>query len=87
VAKFDVKSIILGGGGLASYAQQIQNMIFLPVIDRATASLEVLVHDQAPKPFRNRTAVMLNGPAWPLRLNPSSRNVEVENLQHFALSL
>ena len=51
-AKSDVKSIILGGAGLAGYAQQIQHMISLPIIDSATAGLEVLVRNQAPKPLR-----------------------------------
>jgi len=51
-AKAEVKSIILGGAGLAGYAKQIQNMISLPVIDSATAGLEVLLSNQAPRPFQ-----------------------------------
>jgi Asp/Glu/hydantoin racemase len=51
-AKPDVKSIILGGAGLAGYAQHIQNLISLPIIDSATAGLEVLVNQQAPMPTR-----------------------------------
>jgi Asp/Glu/hydantoin racemase len=47
-AKPGVKAIILGGAGLAGYAQQIQNLISLPIIDSATAGLEVLVNQQAP---------------------------------------
>ena len=44
-----VKSIILGGAGLAGYAAQIQSMVDLPIIDSATAGLEVLLNEQAPK--------------------------------------
>jgi Asp/Glu/hydantoin racemase len=51
-AKPGVKSIILGGAGLAGYAQKIQNFISLPIIDSATAGLEVLVNQQAPMPTR-----------------------------------
>ncbi len=47
-----VKSIILGGAGLAGYAQHIQNLISLPIFDSATAGLEVLVNQQAPMPTR-----------------------------------
>ena len=51
-AKSDVRSIILGGAGLAGYAQQIQNLISLPVIDSATAGLSVLMNKQVPLPLR-----------------------------------
>ncbi len=44
-----VKSIILGGAGLAGYAAQIQSMVDLPIIDSATAGLEVMLRQQAPK--------------------------------------
>ncbi len=48
-SKAGVKSIILGGAGLAGYAAQIQSLVALPIIDSATAGLEVLLHQQAPK--------------------------------------
>jgi allantoin racemase len=51
-SKPGVKSIILGGAGLAGYAQKIQNLISLPIIDSATAGLEVLVNNQAPMSLR-----------------------------------
>ena len=51
-AKPGVKAIILGGAGLAGYAQQIQYLISLPIVDSATAGLEVLVNQQAPLPKR-----------------------------------
>jgi len=51
-SKFGVKSIILGGAGLAGYAHHIQNLISLPIIDSATAGLEVLMNKQAPLPIR-----------------------------------
>jgi allantoin racemase len=38
--------------GLAGYAQDIQNLISLPIIDSATAGLEVLVNQPAPMPTR-----------------------------------
>jgi Asp/Glu/hydantoin racemase len=44
-----VKSIILGGAGLAGYAGQIQSLVDLPIIDSATAGLEVMSQQQAPK--------------------------------------
>ncbi len=47
-----VKSIILGGAGLAGYATHIQNLISLPIIDSATAGLEVLINKQLPVPSR-----------------------------------
>jgi allantoin racemase len=47
-SRHGVKSIILGGAGLAGYAAQIQSMVDLPVIDSATAGLEVLLNQQAP---------------------------------------
>jgi Asp/Glu/hydantoin racemase len=53
-AKSGVKSIILGGAGLAGYSQQLQNMISLPVIDSATAGLQVLINKQAPMPSRKQ---------------------------------
>ena len=43
-----VQSIILGGAGLAGYAAQIQSLVSLPIIDSATAGLQVLLHKQAP---------------------------------------
>ncbi len=44
-----VKSIILGGAGLAGYAAKIQSMVDLPIIDSASAGLEVMLRQQAPK--------------------------------------
>jgi len=56
-----VKAIILGGAGLAGYAAQIQSLVDLPIIDSATAGLEVMLQQQAPK-----AAVPRNGTyaAW-----------------------
>lgn len=44
-----VKSIILGGAGLAGYAAQIQSLVELPIIDSATAGLEVMLQKQGPQ--------------------------------------
>jgi Asp/Glu/hydantoin racemase len=51
-AKTDVRSIILGGAGLAGYAQQIQKLMSLPVVDSATAGLELLINKQVPMSLR-----------------------------------
>jgi Asp/Glu/hydantoin racemase len=53
-AKPGVKSIILGGAGLAGYAQHIQKLISLPLIDSAGAGLEVLINNKAPMPPRQK---------------------------------
>jgi Asp/Glu/hydantoin racemase len=45
-----VKTLILGGAGLAGYAAQIQAMVDLPIIDSATAGLEVLLQQRAHQP-------------------------------------
>ncbi len=50
--KSNVKSIILGGAGLAGYAQALQGRCALPLIDSAQAGLEVLLQNQAPAPRR-----------------------------------
>lgn len=47
-----MRTIILGGADLAGYAQQIQKLISLPVIDSATAGLEVLINKQVPMSLR-----------------------------------
>ena len=44
-----VKSIILGGAGLAGYAASVQSMVDLPLIDSATAGLEVLLNKDMPQ--------------------------------------
>lgn len=43
-----VESIILGGAGLAGYAQTLQAHCPLPLIDSAAAGLDVLMGNQAP---------------------------------------
>ncbi len=45
-----VRSIILGGAGLAGYAQALQARIDLPLIDSAQAGLRVLLDGLAPRP-------------------------------------
>lgn len=42
------ESIVLGGAGLAGYAQTLQAMCPLPLIDSATAGLELLLGNQGP---------------------------------------
>lgn len=43
-----VKSIILGGAGLAGYAQGLRSLCPLPLIDSAEAGLEVLLQELSP---------------------------------------
>ncbi len=47
-ARADVACIILGGAGLAGYAQRLQNRCALPLIDSAQAGWQVLLQQQAP---------------------------------------
>lgn len=48
----DVRSIILGGAGLAGYAQMLQERVGLHLIDSALAGLEVMLSGMAPLPLR-----------------------------------
>ena len=48
-AKDGVRVIILGGAGLAGYAEKLQPFCPLPLIDSARAGLEVLLNHQAPR--------------------------------------
>jgi Asp/Glu/hydantoin racemase len=73
-AKPNVKAIILGGAGLAGYAQQIQNLISLPIIDSATAGLEVLVNQQAPLPTRKGHGTYALWTEMPNSIESLSRN-------------
>ncbi len=47
-ARAGVESIILGGAGLAGYADRLQAVCPLPLIDSATAGLDVLLGRRAP---------------------------------------
>jgi allantoin racemase len=62
-AKDGVRVIILGGAGLAGYAEKLQGICPLPLIDSARAGLEVLLHNQAPraKNFLNGTYAQWTG--------------------------
>jgi len=62
-AKYGVRVIILGGAGLAGYAEKLQGICPLPLIDSARAGLEVLLHNQAPgaKNFLNGTYAQWTG--------------------------
>ncbi len=73
-AKSGVKSIILGGAGLAGYAQQIQNLISLPIIDSATAGLEVLMNKQAPTPIRKEHGFYAQWSGMPQSMSDLSSN-------------
>jgi len=48
-AKDGVRVIILGGAGLAGYAEKLQPLCPVPVIDSARAGLELLLNNQAPQ--------------------------------------
>ncbi|MET0310991.1 MAG: aspartate/glutamate racemase family protein [Burkholderiaceae bacterium] len=47
-----VKSVILGGAGLAGYAELLQAQLPVPLIDSARAGLEVMLQGLAPMPVR-----------------------------------
>lgn len=47
-----VQAVILGGAGLAGYAERLQPQVPLPLIDSARAGLEVLLQGIAPAPMR-----------------------------------
>lgn len=49
-ARPGVRAIILGGAGLAGYAQALRAHCPLPLIDSAVAGLEVMLQGQAPAP-------------------------------------
>ena len=60
-----VKSIILGGAGLAGYAGLIQSLVALPIIDSATAGLEILLNQQAPVAFSNNSGTFAQWNSMP----------------------
>lgn len=49
-AQQGVKSIIVGGAGLAGYAIQLQSRIELPLVDSVEAGLQTLLNDSLPRP-------------------------------------
>lgn len=51
-ARPGVAAIIVGGAGLAGYAQRLQPEVALPLIDSAQAGLKVLLERSAPPPLR-----------------------------------
>ncbi len=51
-ARPGVKAIVVGGAGLAGYAQALQAQIDLPLIDSVHAGLKVLLERSAPPPLR-----------------------------------
>lgn len=52
-AQSGARSIILGGAGLAGYAQSLQTAVQLPLIDSAIAGLQVLTQHLAPPAIRS----------------------------------
>ena len=69
-----VMAIILGSAGLTGYAQDIQNLISLPIIDSATAGLEVLVNQQAPLHTRKGHGTYALWTGMPNSIESLSRN-------------
>lgn len=51
-ARPGVRSLIVGGAGLAGYAQALQDAVDLPLIDSVQAGLKVLLEGRAPGPQR-----------------------------------
>jgi hypothetical protein len=52
-ARPGVRSLIVGGAGLAGYAQALQDGVDLPLIDSVQAGLKVLLEGRAPAPQRS----------------------------------
>ena len=50
-----VQAIIIGGAGLAGYAQRLQGRVDVPLIDSAAAGLRVLISGSLPAPGATRT--------------------------------
>ena len=59
-AQYDVQSIILGGAGLAGYAQKLQHKVTLPLIDSAVAGLHVMLQDLAPAATKSTNGFFAN---------------------------
>ena len=51
-ARPGVRSLIVGGAGLAGYATALQDAVDLPLIDSVQAGLKVLLEGRAPAPHR-----------------------------------
>ena len=49
-----VKAIIIGGAGLAGYAEKLQAHQSIPLIDSAQAGLNILLSDKAPPPLAKK---------------------------------
>lgn len=52
-ARPGVRAIIVGGAGLAGWAQRLQPNLELPLIDSVQAGLTLWLHGQAPAPLRS----------------------------------
>ena len=59
-AEYGVQSVILGGAGLAGYAQSLRHLCDLPIIDSAEASLEVMLQGVSPPPQFSRNGFFAN---------------------------
>lgn len=55
-AAHDVKSIVLGGAGLAGFAALVQPHVDLPIIDSVHAGVRVIMGDKLPAPVRSGAA-------------------------------
>jgi Asp/Glu/hydantoin racemase len=49
-----VRAIVIGGAGMAGYAQRLQPEFGIPLIDSVAAGLGVLLEGAAPQPLRDR---------------------------------
>jgi allantoin racemase len=70
-----VRAIVVGGAGLAGYAQRLQPDCALPLIDSVNAGLAVLLEGRAPPPRRASDGCHAEWTAVPpalVRLSPSS---------------
>lgn len=55
-AQTGAKSIILGGAGLAGYAQALQDRVALPLIDSVSAGLNLYLNQQMPSAVQSHNA-------------------------------
>jgi allantoin racemase len=73
-ARPGVRSLVIGGAGLAGYAQRLQDEVDLPLIDSAQAGLQVLLEGRAPPPQRRDDGFVAEWTAMPAamaRLGPT----------------
>jgi allantoin racemase len=80
-ARPGVRSIIVGGAGLAGYAQALQPQVGLPLIDSVQAGLKLLLERQAPPPQRSSNGFVADWSA----VTPQLARLSPEGQTHTAM--